>query len=130
MRGTALIIFVLFTLTLSALHCRSDKKSESRCREEDIPHYTAYKITDTVSIDGKLDEMIWKGVPRSNRFKDLVSGDSTSLDTRAAVLWDDQNLYVGYWIEEPNVTATLTRRDAPIYQDNDVELFIAGQDGR
>lgn len=26
------------------------------------------------------------------------------------------------------VTATLTERDAPIYTDNDVELFIAGED--
>ena len=33
-----------------------------------------------------------------------------------------------FWIEEPFVTATLTERDAPIYQNNDVEVFIAGQD--
>ena len=43
-------------------------------------------------------------------------------------MWDDTFLYVGYWIEEPNVQARLTERDAPIYEDNDVELFIAGQD--
>lgn len=29
-------------------------------------------------------------------------------DTRAAVLWDDEHLYVGYWVEEPYVEATLT----------------------
>ena len=44
------------------------------------------------------------------------------------MLWDDTNLYVGYWIEEPFVEATLTERDAPIYKNNDVELFIAGRD--
>ena len=49
-------------------------------------------------------------------------------DTRAAVLWDDTYLYVGYWVEEPFVEATLTERDAPIYKNNDVELFIAGRD--
>jgi len=37
-------------------------------------------------------------------------------------------LYVGYWIEEPDVRASLTERDAPIYRDNDVEFFIAGSD--
>ena len=129
MREIGLIFVVLFTIVLSTIHCRSNNKSENRCREEDIPHYTAYKITDTITIEGKLDEMIWQNAPRSNRFSDLVSGDSTWLDTRASVLWDDQNLYVGYWIEEPDVRATLTQRDAPIYEDNDVELFIAGQDG-
>jgi hypothetical protein len=35
---------------------------------------------------------------------------------------------VGYWVEEPDVQADLTERDAPIYQNNDVELFIAGRD--
>jgi hypothetical protein len=129
MKEIGFIPVVLFALALSTIHCRSINKSDKRCREEDIPHYTAYNITDTITIDGKLDEMIWQNATRSSRFTDLVSGDSAWLDTRAAVLWDDQNLYVGYWIEEPNVTATLTQRDAPIYEDNDVELFIAGQDG-
>jgi Carbohydrate-binding family 9 len=44
------------------------------------------------------------------------------------LLWDDTSLYVGYWVEEPFVEATLTERDAPIYKNNDVELFIAGRD--
>jgi len=129
MREIGLILVVLFTIAISTIHCHPNYKSRNRCREEDIPHYTAYKITDTITVDGKLDEMVWQNAPRSNRFTDLISGDSTWLDTRAAVLWDNQNLYVGYWVEEPNVTATLTERDAPIYKDNDVELFIAGQDG-
>lgn len=99
------------------------------CREEDVEHYTAHRITNPLAIDGKLDEEQWKAAPRSPRFRDMVYGTPTHLDTRAAVLWDDQFLYVGYWIEEPKVRATLTERDAPIYQDNDVELFIAGPDG-
>jgi hypothetical protein len=49
-------------------------------------------------------------------------------DTRVAVLWDDDNLYVGFWVEEPFVEATLTERDSLIYNDNDVEVFIAGRD--
>ena len=130
MRETALILIALsFTLIISTVHSQSNYKKQDRCREEDIPHYTACKITDTLTIDGKLDEIIWENASRSNRFTDLISGAATWLDTRAAVLWDDQNLYVGYWIEEPDVTAKLTQRDAPIYKDNDVELFIAGQDG-
>ena len=130
MRESALILMALpFTLIICTVQCQSIHKKTDRCREEDIPHYTAYKITDTLTIDGKLDEIIWQNASRSNRFTDLISGAATWLDTRAAVLWDDQNLYVGYWIGEPDVKAKLTQRDAPIYKDNDVELFIAGQDG-
>jgi len=127
---TVLILIALsLTITIPTVYCQPNYKKQERCREEDIPHYTAYKITDTLTIDGKLDEITWENAPRSNRFTDLISGAATHLDTRAAVLWDDMNLYVGYWIEEPDVTAKLTQRDAPIYRDNDAELFIAGQDG-
>jgi hypothetical protein len=96
--------------------------------EEKIARYTAYRAAGPIAVDGVLDESSWSAAPRSPRFVDLVNGEKTVHDTRAAVLWDDDNLYVGYWIEEPDVKATLTERDAPIYNDNDVELFIAGAD--
>jgi hypothetical protein len=130
MKETTLIAIALFFIGLSSgVYGQPNYKSQERCKEEDIPHYTAHKISDTLTVDGKLDEDFWKNGPRSNPFRDMISGADAYLNTQAAVLWDDQNLYVGYWIEEPQVTATLTRRDAPIYKDNDVELFIAGPDG-
>ncbi len=98
------------------------------CSEADIPHYNAYKVSSPPVIDGRPDESIWQIAPKSTRFRDLVSGSNTIHDTRAAVLWDDDYLYVAYWIEEPDVQATLTERDALIYQNNDVEFFIAGPD--
>lgn len=99
------------------------------CEENTIPHYTAYKIEESITVDGSLGEESWKTIERSARFRDLVSGDSAYLDTRAAVCWDNQYLYVGFWVEEPYLQASHTKRDAPIYEDNDVELFIAGEDG-
>jgi hypothetical protein len=130
MKERLLISFIaVFTISTSTVRGQSITKSENRCREEDIPHYRAYKISDTIIIDGKPDEAAWVNASRSSRFKDLVTGGEAYLDTRAAVLWDEQNLYVAYWIEEPNIAATHTRRDAFIYEDNDVELFIAGKDG-
>lgn len=98
------------------------------CNVDLIPHYTSYKIDSALKVDGKLDELAWLNAPRSSSFRDLISGDNTIHDTRVAVLWDDDFLYVGYWIEEPNLQATLTERDSPIYTNNDVELFIAGKD--
>lgn len=63
------------------------------------------------------------------RFVDLITGERTLYDTTVAVLWDDECLYMGFWIEEPNVTARFTKRDSLIYEDNDVEVFIAGRHG-
>lgn len=98
------------------------------CSEEHIAHYTAYRVDKPIQIDGHLDETSWQAAPRSPRFVDLISGQRTIHDTRAAVLWDDEHLYVGFWVEEPHVAATLTQRDALIYTNNDVEVFIAGRD--
>ena len=96
--------------------------------EEKIAHYTAHHIDESIQIDGRLDEKSWHLAPRSPRFADLIRGNPGIHDTRAAVLWDDEYLYVGYWVEEPFVEGSLTERDAPIYNNNDVEFFVAGQD--
>ena len=97
------------------------------CPEENIAHYTAYKIDKAIDIDGKLDKAVWQHAPKSSRFVDLIHNTPTIHDTRTAVLWDDDYLYVAYWIEEPDVQAKFTERDSLIYEDNDVELFIAGK---
>ncbi len=98
------------------------------CEEKDLARYTCYRTNDKITIDGKLDETPWQKVPRSHRFVDLVSGTPGFLDTRMAALWDDTHLYVGFWIEEPNVRARLTERDSFVWNENDVEIFIGGED--
>lgn len=108
----------------------SEQKSEIMFPWPDakIPHYTAYRVRGPLRIDGHLNEPDWQLAPRSPRFVDLVTGRPALHDTRAAVLWDETCLYVGFWVEEPMLAATLTARDAPVWQENDVEVFIAGQD--
>lgn len=96
--------------------------------EERIAHYTAYRVPGTLALDGRLDAEAWRLAPRSPRFVDLITGAPTIHDTRAAVLWDDTHLHIGFWVEEPFVEATLTERDALLWSENDVEVFIAGAD--
>lgn len=96
--------------------------------QDAIARYTAYRVVTPPTIDGNLNKPCWQRAPRSPRFADLISGAHAIHDTRAAVLWDETYLYVGYWIEEPFVEAHLTERDALIYEENDVELFVAGAD--
>ncbi len=94
---------------------------------EKLAHYTAYRAAGPITLDGKLDEPSWAMAPRSSAFVDIVTGEPGWFDTRVAILWDDENLYFGFRAEEPDVQATLTERDSKIYEDNDVEVFIAGQ---
>jgi hypothetical protein len=96
--------------------------------EERIARYTAYRALAPLPVDGRLEAESWRLAPRSPRFIDLISGERTIHDTHAAVLWDDEYLYVGFWVEEPHVHATLTERDSLVWTENDVEVFVAGAD--
>jgi hypothetical protein len=98
------------------------------CPTNEIKAYTAFHTAGPVTIDGKLDEPSWKNAATSPRFVDILTGSSPIHDTRASVLWDQEYLYVAYRIEEPFVHARFTNHNDFVYQDNDVECFIAGPD--
>lgn len=90
--------------------------------------YTCYRLQHPFILDGHLIEPAWQRAPKSPRFVDMVTGAPAHFDTRAAALWDDENLYIGFWVEEPFVEAHLTERDSLIFMENDVEVFIDGGD--
>jgi hypothetical protein len=91
-------------------------------------HYTCHRTTVPILIDGNLNKAVWHNAQKSPRFVDMISGAPGFFDTRAAALWDEQALYIAFWVEEPFVEAKLKQRDATIFQENDVEVFIDGGD--
>ncbi len=88
--------------------------------------YTALRAAGALTIDGSLDEPSWQHAPWTQLFVD-IEGDlkpPPRLRTRAKMLWDEDRFYVAALLEEPQVWATLTERDAVIFHDNDFEVFI------
>jgi hypothetical protein len=90
--------------------------------------YTCLRASGPIVTDGVPGEAAWGKAPKSPRFVDMTTGRLGFFDTRSALLWDDTNLYVAFWAEEPFVEAKLTKRDDTIFQENDVEVFIDGVD--
>ena len=90
--------------------------------------YKIKRVKGPIRIDGNLDKDVWKNAEKSGRFVDAVGGTPGVYDTKAAILWDDEALYVGFWVEEPYPAATLTERDSLLWVENDLEVFIAGED--
>ena len=90
--------------------------------------YLAYRTTEKLTIDGDLTKPIWQKAVKSQRFVDMASGDPGFYDTRMACIWNDEFLYVGFWIEEPFVAAELTNRGDTLFKENDIELFVDGGD--
>jgi hypothetical protein len=127
MRRFRQIARLALALLLLATAVRAEE-SRFPCPESEIAHYTAYHVREPIRIDGRLDEPDWGQAPLSPRFVDIITGQPTIHDTRAAVLWDETNLYVAFRVEEPFLHARFTTNNSPIYYDNDVEVFIAGRD--
>lgn len=131
MHNHAVLVAALFfsvalsdSVTLTAVEPFPD----SLVPADQIPRYAARRCSAAPVVDGKLDDDAWREINKTDRFVDLISGNETLYDTRAAITWDDQCLYIAFWVEEPDVQAKYTNRDDPIYYDNDVEVFIAGED--
>ncbi|HKI77239.1 MAG TPA: carbohydrate-binding family 9-like protein [Ignavibacteriaceae bacterium] len=89
-------------------------------------NYICYKTTEEIKVDGKLNESSWKNAPWTDYFVDIqgTSKPSPRFKTRVKMLWDDDYFYFYAQMEEPDVWATLKKRDAVIFHDNDFEIFI------
>jgi len=118
----------LLALGLVASACARADGWKFPCPTNEIKAYTARRAAGPIAADGRLDEPSWRQAAFSPRFVDILTGGPVIHDTRAAVLWDDAYLYVAYRVEEPFVHAKFTHHNDFIYQDNDVECFIAGPD--
>lgn len=96
--------------------------------EESLAHLRCLRAPGPILPDGDLEKPPWEAAAWSGRFVDLVTGEPGFFDTRVACLWDEQALYIGLKAEEPQVRATLTARDSFIWNDNDLEVFLDGED--
>lgn len=90
--------------------------------------YICLKIEGDINVDGDLNKPVWQSANKSPRFIDVIDGAPALYDTRSALLWNDNYLYAGFWCEEPYPKANITKRDSPLWLENEVEIFIDGGD--
>jgi len=88
--------------------------------------YVCYRAGTPPVVDGRLGDSPWQNAPWTSDFVGIEGDDRKrpALRTRARMLWDDSYFYVSAEMEEPDVWGTLTDRDAIVYNDNDIEVFI------
>lgn len=85
--------------------------------------YTVTRTTGTISIDGKLDEGDWQRAMAAP-MKNPVDGSNCAFSTTIKLLWDDTNLYAGFYCEDTDAWATYTQKDGNLWEEEVVELFI------
>lgn len=122
-RTVAAVIAVLGGLAL-------DAAPPQKVPEPGVPFsvtgYVCRRAAGPIKIDGRLDERSWVDADWTEVFGDIEGPRKPAprYRTRAQMLWDDTYFYIGAYLEEPHVWATLTERDSVIFQDNDFEVFI------
>ena len=113
--------------TLVAGDAAGSKSPHDQAPAEQLPRrYVCRKTSQTITIDGRLDEQAWKDANWTIPFIDIQGSHMPvpRFHTQAAMRWDDQNFYVAARLEEPHVWASLTEHDQIVFHDNDFELFI------
>ncbi len=97
---------------------------------EELPTYEVLRTVEGIRVDGRLDEAVWSATPGITL--QFPWGDVTQAKQKTIVrlLWDDDNLYVGYDCQDAEITATLDTRDDPTYKDDCVEIFISPDERR
>lgn len=90
-----------------------------------VPHYDVKRAKSPIKVDGKLDDKAWR---RANIAKDFHFNwwkEGEKEPTEARLLWDDENLYVGYYCHDRHIAAKVTQRHGPVSLDDCVEIFLS-----
>src|SRR5688572_18239471 len=89
------------------------------------PRYDILRTPGPIRIDGKLDEAAWRQAAAVGDFNFNWWKEGPKEQTVAKVLWDDENLYVGYYCHDKHISAEVTQRHGPVSKDDCVEVFIS-----
>jgi len=84
-----------------------------------------------IVTDGRLDEADWARAARTGPLGSPSGKGKPSRKTEARLLWDSTHLYVAFECEDDDAWSTLEKRDADLWEQEVVELFVdADGDGK
>lgn len=88
--------------------------------------YDCLRAVEPPPFDGDLEAGPWANAAWTTFFMDIEgpSRPTPRYSTRAKLLWDDERLYLGFELEEPDLWATYADRDMIVFHENDIEVFI------
>lgn len=87
--------------------------------------YEIRRATSPITIDARLDEPAWRQAEPVSPFNFTWWTQGEKEPTTVKMLWDDENLYVGYLVHDKHISAYVTQRHGPVSRDDCVEIFIA-----
>jgi hypothetical protein len=89
--------------------------------------FTVPKASGPVTIDGKLDDAAWQSAVVFTDSYPISEQTAGGPATEWRILWDDRFLYFAFACTDTDLVAPEMQRDAPVYSDDCVEMFILPQ---
>lgn len=88
-----------------------------------LPEYHMQKTAQAPTIDGKLDDAVWKNATPVTLVTSF-DGKATQRKTTLRMTYDDQFIYAAFDCEDPDVWGTGKNTDDAIYNEEVVELYF------
>ena len=120
-KAPSIILHIIFFLLLNAIFCFSQRSLPDTIK--------AVKIYGQLKLDGVPDEDLWQKAQIVTNFtqRELNEGEPVTELTKAALLYDDENIYIGAWCydrEPGKITAKYMKRDFPYWFDDNFEVIF------
>ena len=87
------------------------------------PSYLCKRIERDLDISGKVDDPLW-ATAETARLNNPCNGEPGNFKSTAKLLYNDRYLYIAFECEDDYAWGTHTERDAPIWKQECVEVFI------
>ena len=90
---------------------------------------TAIRTTGPITLDGRLDEAIWRTVPPATGFIQLRpdNGAPAREQTEVRIVYDDENIYIGvicFDSDPAGITLNSVQRDFPTFESDGVTVVF------
>lgn len=95
----------------------------------ELPVYEVAKTKTPIDVDGKLDDPAWEKAAAMGKFTLTADGKDAPVETEAKIVYDDKFLYFAFRCQDDNIAAKLKERDAGLWEEEVVEVFLQADPG-
>lgn len=109
---------------------------QANTQNQDINTINAQFVTQQIRVDGHLDEEAWEKAVKIDRFiqREQTVGEISTEKTEVAILYDNNNLYIGVWCFQNDANSISTKfmqRDFKHEAEDNFKVIISTfNDGR
>jgi hypothetical protein len=90
----------------------------------ELPGYKVHRLTEAMNIDGNWDKPQWRNIVPLEIRNYMGEKPEFQPKTQAKLLYDDDNIYVIFRVEDQYVRAVAEEYHGPVWKDSCVEFFF------